>query len=34
MKKLGMKYMSTYMHSDDNLGELEAVLYKLTVKQT
>ena len=30
MKKLGMKYINTYLHSDSELGETEAVLYRLT----
>lgn len=30
MKKLGMKYINSYIHSDNELGEIEAVLYRLT----
>ena len=33
MKKLGMKYINTYRHSDSELGETEAVLYRLTNKK-
>lgn len=29
MKKLGMKYVNTYQHSDEVLNETEAVLYRL-----
>lgn len=28
MKKLGMKYINTYKHSDNDLGESKAVLYR------
>lgn len=29
MKKLGMAYVKTYTHSDDMLGNVEAVLYRI-----
>ncbi|WP_426370574.1 GNAT family N-acetyltransferase [Pseudocolwellia sp. HL-MZ7] len=31
MKKLGMTHIKTYLHSDNELGETEAVLYRLTI---
>lgn len=30
MKKIGMQYVHTYLHSDKNLGKTEALLYRLT----